>query len=337
MVERLPLSAHTSYAELIERLRLGRIAEFPPAATFVSKTVKGRLYWYVQLPTKPSGRRRQVYVGPDSEALRERIEAHRTVRADSEDRRRLVMAILVSGGIRPDRLTGDLLAALAAAGVFRLRAVLVGTVAYQTYGSLLGVRLAANAIGTQDLDIAQDFGIAANLDDAIEQPLLEVLRGVDPGFEPVNYAFDASRAASYRLGERYRVDVLTTNRGAPRDEPSRLPPLKSDVIPLDFMDFLLRDTVETAVLHGPGVLVNVPAPARYAVQKLIVSRDRKVNPEKARKDRLQAEQLIEALSLEDPFSLRDAYDEARDRGAEWRRLLDQAVSILPEPARAALA
>jgi len=336
MVDRLPLSAHTSYAELMERLRLARIGEFAARAKFVSKTVKGRLYWYVQMPTGGANGRKQIYVGPDSDELRERMARHAQFRNDAEDRRRLVMAILVSGAIRPDRLTGDLISALVDAGVFRLRAVLVGTVAYQTYGGLLGVRMPANAVGTQDLDIAQDFGIATHLDDAVAAPFLDILRTVDPGFQPVSYAFDAAKAASYALGERYRVDVLTTNRGAPRDAPSRLPTLKSDATPLQYMDFLLRETVETTVLHGSGALVNVPTPARYAVHKLIVSRDRKVNPEKGRKDRLQAAHLIEALSAEDPFSLRDAYAEARDRGAEWRRLLDEAVSLLPDAARAAL-
>lgn len=336
MIDRLPLSAHTSYAELMERLRLARIGDFPARAKFVSKTVKGRLYWYVQMPTGGQAGRKQVYVGPDSDDLRERMAAQGQVRADADERRRLVMAILISGAIRPDRLTGELITALANAGAFRLRAVLVGTVAYQVYGGLLGVRMPANAVGTQDLDIAQDFGIAANLDDALDLPLLNILRTVDPGFEAVSYAFDASKAASYALGERYRVDMLPTNRGAPRDAPSRRPTLKSDATPLQYMDFLLRETVEAALLHGSGVLVNLPTPARFAVHKLIVSRDHQVNPEKGRKDRLQAAHLIEALSLEDPFALRDAYAEARDRGPEWRRPLDQAVSLLPEAARAVL-
>lgn len=336
MVDRLPLSAHTSYAELMERLRLARMGEFPAAGKFISKTVKGRLYWYVQMPTGGANGRKQIYVGADSDDLRKRMAAHDSIRGDADERRRLVMAILVSGAIRPDRVTGDLIVALADAGIFRLRAVLVGTVAYQTYGGLLGVRMPSNAVGTQDLDIAQDFGIATNLDDAVEMPFLDILRTVDADFQSVSYAFDATKAASYALGERYRVDVLTTNRGAPRDEPSRLPTLQSDATPLQYMDFLLRETVETTVLHGAGALVNVPAPARYAVHKLIVSRDRKVNPEKGRKDRLQAAHLIAALALEDPFALRDAYAEARDRGPEWRRLLDEAVTLLPEAHQAIL-
>jgi len=336
MIERLPFSAQTSYAELMERLRLARVGEFPAGSTFVSKTVKGRLYWYVQMPTGGAQSRRQIYVGPDNDALRARIAQHGDQRADVDDRRRLVAAIVASGAPRPDRMSAEIVTALAAAGAFRLRALLIGTVAFQTFAAHLGVRLPISSLATMDLDIAQDFGVASNLDDRLDKPILEILRELDPRFSPISYVFDATRTTSYALGERYRVDVLTTNRGAPRDTPSYLPTLGSDAVPLPFMDFLLRDSVETAVLQGPGVLVNAPAPARYAVHKLIVSRDRKVNPEKGLKDRVQATQLIHALSADDPFALREAYGEARGRGEAWRKLLDEAVSLLPETARAAL-
>ena len=336
MIERLPLSAHTSYAELMERLRLARFGEFPSGSTFVSKTVKGRLYWYVQMPTGGAQSRKQVYVGADSEALRERIARHGEHRADVEDRGRLVAAIIASGAPRPDRASAEIVAALAQAGAFRLRAMLVGTVAFQTYAAHLGVRLPISSLATMDLDIAQDFGIASNLDDTLDKPILDILRDIDPHFSPVSYVFDSTRTTSYSLGERYRVDVLTTNRGAPRDAPSYLPTLGSDAVPLPYLDFLLRDPVETAVLHGGGVLVNAPAPARYAVHKLIVSRARKVNPEKGLKDRVQATQLIHALAQDDPFALREAYAEAHGRGEAWRKLLDEAVTLLPETARAAL-
>jgi hypothetical protein len=42
---------------------------------------------------------------------------------------------------RPIPEIGAVIAALAKAGVFRLRGILVGTVAYQTYAAMLGVRL----------------------------------------------------------------------------------------------------------------------------------------------------------------------------------------------------
>ena len=144
------------------------------------------------------------------------------------------------------------------------------------------------------------------------------------------------KSAAYRTPDGYAVDVLTTSRNARDEETSRLEALKTDATPLRFMDFLLRDTVETAVLHGDGVLVRVPAPARYAVHKLIISRKRgQANP-KRRKDVEQAQALIQALALDDPFALREAYSEARDRGETWRELLRQAASLLPVEARAAL-
>ena len=336
MVQPLPLSASTSYAELMERLRMARFGEFPAGSSFVSKTVKGRLYWYVQMPTRGALSRKQVYVGPDSDELRERMAKHGDHRADVDDRRRLVAAIVASGAPKPDRTSAEIVQALAEAGAFRIRALLIGTVAYQTYAAHLSVRLPVTSLATQDLDIAQDFGIASNLDDKLEKPVLDILRGLDPRFAPVSYAFNAARTTSYALTERYRVDILTTSRGAPRDEPSYLPTLQSDAVPLRFMDFLLRDPIETALLYGGGVLVNVPAPARYAVHKLIVSRHRKVNPEKALKDRAQAAQLIDVLTQDDPFALREAYAEARDRGEAWREALDQAISLLPAEARTAL-
>jgi hypothetical protein len=62
-------------------------------------------------------------------------------------------------------MTRGILAALSKTGVFRLRAVLVGTVAYQTYSAMLDVKLAApsltklgqptSALQTADVDIAQ--------------------------------------------------------------------------------------------------------------------------------------------------------------------------------------
>lgn len=61
------------------------------------------------------------------------------------------------------------------------------------------------------------------------------------------------------------------NRGADRDAPVRLPRLQSDAVPLRFLDYLLRDTVEAAVLTKFGAVLSVPSPERYAVYKLILS------------------------------------------------------------------
>ena len=65
-------------------------------------------------------------------------------------------------------------AAVADAGVFRLRGVLVGTVAYQTYPALLGCRLPATAVQTNDVDVAQSQDVSAAIGD-VTGPMLDVL------------------------------------------------------------------------------------------------------------------------------------------------------------------
>ena len=47
----LTLALQTTYAELLEQCSLDAFGElFPEAGIFVSKTVRGKRYWYFQLP-----------------------------------------------------------------------------------------------------------------------------------------------------------------------------------------------------------------------------------------------------------------------------------------------
>ncbi|ATC32789.1 hypothetical protein CA606_10790 [Caulobacter vibrioides] len=333
-LQRLPLAIHTNVAELLDQLRAAQITAFGDGASFLRRERKGRYYWYVRSP-QSQGERRERYLGLETPELLQTIEQAKQVKSASEGRRMLVRVLRAAGLHAPDNRTGRVLQVLAQAGAFRLRAAVVGTVAFQTYGGLLGFTLPSTAVRTGDLDIAQDYGISVALDDRLDQTFLDILRGADPAFSAVP-KLDPGKSTTYRTPDGYAVDVLTTSRHPGDEETSRLEALNTDATPLRFLDFLLRDTVEAAVLHGDGVLVRVPAPARYAVHKLIISRKRgQANP-KRRKDFEQAETLIHALAQEDPFALREAYAEARDRGEAWRELLDQAVSQLPEPARAAL-
>ena len=116
--------------------------------------------------------------------LTARIERHKALKPDIRGRRQLVSTLRRAGFPTPDPFTGEVLAALARAGVFRLRACLVGTVAYQSYSALLGVRLPSVAMRAEDLDLAQFHGIAVGIGEAAE-PLLEALREVDPSFAPI--------------------------------------------------------------------------------------------------------------------------------------------------------
>ncbi|HYG27570.1 MAG TPA: GSU2403 family nucleotidyltransferase fold protein [Caulobacteraceae bacterium] len=334
-IRELPLAIQTNYAELLDQLRIAQRATLGPDVTFRKKTIKGRDYWYARGPSE-EGKRPERYLGADTPELRATIEAKIDAGKSADGRRLIVRSLIAAGLPAPDPTSGAVLKALAEAGAFRLRAVVVGTVAFQMYGGGLGAVFPGAVIRTGDLDIAQDYGVSGAVDDEVDRPMLEILRAANPAFRAVPAVESPLVAKAFALPSGFRVDLLTTNRGSERSA-SFLRSLRTDATPLRFLDFLMRDAIEAAALHDTGVLVKIPQPARYAIHKLLVARRRHIGSGKAPKDFMQATHLIEILARQDPFALREAYAEARGRGPAWRELLDQAVSLLPPTAREALA
>lgn len=330
----LPLVTQTSYAELIDQLEMAEISSFPTGSTFRKQTVSGREYWYVQEPTGPKGRPTEKYLGPATPELEERIAEGRREKNFADTRRDIVRSLIGLGLPRPDPLTGALLEALAVAGVFRLRGVLVGTVAFQVYAGLLGIKLPGAAVRTADLDLAQDYGVSLAVNDALEAPLLDILKSVDETFRPIPSLNDPHGTSAYAGPGGYRVDILTTNRGGERDRASELPSLRTEATPLRHLDYLLRDPIDAAALTRHGTLVSVPQPARYAIHKLIVAvmrLDSGTSAAKAQKDLQQASLLIEALiQTRRAEELRDAHIEAFGRGGSWREKLQAGTDRLEQ-------
>lgn len=332
MAQRLPLAIQTLYAELVERCALDQLAgEFPATGNFYTKTVSGRGYWYFRDASGEGGKRRDRYVGPDNPELRERITAQKHAKESYRERRTLVTSLQRAGLGSPSPMAGEVLKALAAAGVFRLRAVVVGTVAYQTYSGLLGTLLAGRNLTTSDLDLAQFQSISIAVEDRTDVSILENLKAVDPRFEPILDAADPRRPTRYAAGDAFRVDLLAPNRGPEADAPVSLPALQTEAQPLRFLDFLIYREVQAVALHGAGVAINVPAPERFALHKLLVSRRRlqtRDSQAKAAKDLRQAAELIDVLAEQRPYELRDLWHEMTERGPQWRRLAEEAVTLL---------
>lgn len=330
MPDRVPLPLQTVYADLVDRCQVQVFDDtFPPRGSFVQRHVKGRSYWYYVAATGADGRREQRYVGPDNPELQARIARHGRDKSAYRERRQMVVALQRAGLPTPDQATGDYLAALSASGVFRLRACLVGIVAFQCYAGLLGVRLPLASLRTADLDLAQFHAVSmAIADDEQLPPLLDVLRSVDPTFAAVPYAFDPKRSSVFVNAGGYRVELLVPNRGAERDGPQPLPALGAMGQPLRFLDFLIYDAVSAVLLHEGGVLVNVARPERYAVHKLIVARRRRDGAAKIDKDLAQAAILLEVLLERRRADLRDVLQEALARGPTWRRLIHESIDAL---------
>jgi hypothetical protein len=325
---KLPLVAQTTYAELMDLCALDEFdAAFPPNGSFVAVTVKGRRYWYYQYgAADATGRQPRKYVGPDGESTAELVARHGAIKSSYRQRRSLVTVLRKYGLPSPFDETGKILRGLASAGVFRLRGSVIGTVAYQTYGGILGVKLPAPAVQTADLDLAQSRAISVAIAQDEQTPaFLDVLQKIEPSFRAIPNLHGPNIAATYVNGQNYRVELLTDNRGPENDRPAALPALGTYAQPLRFLDFLLADAIRAAVLWDGGVLVNVPQPERYAVHKLIVSERRTATAAKRPKDLYQASSLFDALAEHRTHDLAAAWNEAYNRGPQWRKHLRDAL------------
>ncbi len=327
------LAAGALHDDLLARAQADAIAALGPAEAFIAKTIKGRRYWYVQEPAATG--RRQRYVGPETPELLARIAAARGRAEDLAERARLVRALRAAGLPGPAPLVGRLLAVLAEAGVFRLRGVLVGTHAFNCYPGLLQVLLPGTLGVTADADLAQDPAVSIAVGDALDAPLKAVLHRVDPRFVAVP-GIDARDPPTRWRAPGIEVELLAVNRGRPA---ARLvpPALRASGTALRLLDFLLHEPLPAVALHGAGVLVSVPEPARYAVHELLLAERRgAAGAGKARKDIAQAAALIPVLAEDRPHDLAAAWAEARARGPSWRHALQAGAAALPEAVRRAL-
>lgn len=332
-----PLLIQTQYAELLERTEAAAFEEaFPEPGNFLAKQVDGRTYWYFQAPRSAGEPRPQRYVGPETPELLTRIEAHRRRIQDRKERRALVAGLVRIGRMpQPLPAMGQVVDALARAGLFRLRAVLVGTMAYQCYPAMLGLRLPQAHLTTSDVDIAQFLSISVAVGEQLKDPLT-ILQQVDPSFGPAPSLNDRAPPHSYLADGALKVEFLTPNRGADTDASTNLPALQTQAQPLRFLDFLIYEATPAVLLHGEGVLVNVPRPERFAVHKLILAPRRAAGAAKSAKDIQQASALLAHMAVTHPLDLREAWLEAQERGPTWRALLAAGWKQVPKDAQAAV-
>lgn len=330
-----------TYSELAQRCLDDVFAsDFSVHGRFVAVGVKGRKYWYFDMPGAKGGKIRR-YVGPvDDPEISSRVERFKDLKADARARRKLVSTLVREARLpRPDRMSGDIVEALANAGFFRLRGVLVGTTAFQTYSALLGVRLPGATLQTGDADFAQFQSISAAVGESLP-PMLDILRQVDPTFRESPHRIDGRRSSAYISRSGFRVEFLTPNVGSDdlADRAADMPALGgASATPLRFLDFLIHEPVRAIVLHRFGVPVLVPAPERFAVHKLIVATRRRTDNDgtaKRDKDLRQAIALTEALAeTRRGMDLSAAWREAWSRGPHWRAALAQGLATVDAPSR----
>lgn len=327
---RLSLQTQTAYAELLEQLMAADAerAIGSVSGTFVRKTVKGQDYWYFQ-HSGPSGVV-QRYLGrrtPELDRVIERFEKRRST-ADVERRRReqLCAVVRAGGAVGPDAASTRVLAALADAAVFRLGGVLVGTQAFIVLGIVLGIRWEGGGLRTEDVDVASERMLDVAVP-GVRADVPSVLESLEMGFVPVPGLSHSAPSTSFKVrGKALRVDLLTPQVRGGR-KPVLIPRFAAAAQPLPYLQYLTAEPIAAAVVGGSGVLVNVPAPARFALHKLIVARSRPSTMQtKSDKDLNQAAQLIVALRDDRPGDLRVAWKALVREG--WRSAVERGVAGL---------
>jgi hypothetical protein len=323
--EKLPLLTQTAYARLLDLL-LTTETGGSIDGSLVSKSIRGRRYWYAQ--RQDGGKKVQSYIGPETPEVMALIERWRRRRGEEASRSELV-AMLRAGGMQVlGAAESQVLARLSP--VFRVGGVLVGSHAFAVIGNSLGVRWRNAIARTEDVDIAHDYRIAlalahdgppANLRAALGDPL--------PRFSVLNPTHPAT--AFRARGTEIEVELLTPMIGKERSEPVEIPLLGVAATPLRFLDYLIEDTQPGAVLGGSGVLVNVPRPGRFALHKLVVASRRGARSSahgKAPKDRAQASALLRLLIAELPGEISLAWKALCRRGKAWRDAASISLRLL---------
>ncbi len=233
----LPFHVTTGFADLVDRVHGAAFDErFPANGKFIKLSRGDRAYWYHTSydPDRPSKQRSRYAGAVGDPAVDALVAAHSRLHADYKARKELASSMRQSGLPAPDGLVGELALKFQKVGLFQAGAVLVGFVAYQCYGGLLGARLDDGARHrTQNIALGQDRQVALAIAWGGQPPIdfEAILRQVDPSFRlDLNSMRSNAGSRRYQNDTQYSVDLLTADARPDRDggSPSRRRTLKGE-------------------------------------------------------------------------------------------------------------
>lgn len=315
----LSLTAQTAYAELSEQTRafeMNRLAGLK--GTFYRKPKNGREYVYFSYKDI-DGKSRTAYVGPSDERVNRLIEQFDSIKDPkklapvSRAAIELGCATVLAKHFRIIKQLGDY-------GFYLAGGILIGTHAFVAMGNQLGVRW-AEGNHTLDVDFAHagtNVSVALPVDMSLS--LHDALTSLEMGLLPATQMGHAGGQYRNPSDPELRLDFVTAQgRSA---EPVFVKELGLTLEPLRFMEYSLEHTTQAVVLSREGaVTVNIPAPERYAVHKLIVYGLRTgTDRVKTGKDLAQAAALASwHLEHGQDESFAAAWSDAISRGPSWKK------------------
>lgn len=334
-IQRLPDMVTLQYSELMQQC----VQPAPDGAniSFKSKVVAGKRYWYLFISL--GSRRSEHYLGEETPGLLDKIEEERDLWESTEDdrvvRQRLVAMLLAGGATSTPTNEGKVIALLERSGLFLAGGVVIGTLAFRAYANMLGV-IWHSELQTRDIDLASDYRYPIIVPRS-KQPfnLPGILLDSGMGFLEVPALNRKSPSTKFKIrGQELAVELLTPMRGRDTAKPVAIPGLLAFAEPIRFLDYLLEDIQPAVLLYKHGVLINVPAPARFAFHKLVVSQRRRASDvEKIKRDLLQAEQLFEVLIEGRPGDLILAFEAAEKMGEKFLMQLKLGMQMIDSEVR----
>jgi hypothetical protein len=319
--EALSPAARAAYAELKRSLMASPVLDLRGSPTRVQRG--GKVYWYDSY--RVGADVRKIYLGEDSDALRSRLLHARALVQGEEERKlsrvRAIRLLKAEGATGVSGGTGSLLAALASAGTFRLGLTVIGVNALRLYAGELGTALPTDDTEAEKLDLA--------LPKSPSEALLKAL---------AEFAFDPIPALRQAHTWRWRQARGETHVGVfmpsadETETPRFVEALGVYAQTRPCTAWLTAETMTVAVPYRSGILVNVPKPERFAVDKLLLSmrRPEGLHGPSAIRDRQQAAAIMLELEAQQQDLLWTAWQEAL---GFWGGELEAALSLCPTPDR----
>lgn len=327
----LSLAAQTAYAELYSQTQAFEMTNALAGlvGTFHKRVLKGSRYWYFAYRDIDQ-KLRMAYVGPDNDRVRALVARFEAIRESKPLAPPARMAIAAGcTPVAPKHFR--IIKRLAEYGFFRAGGILIGTHAFLALGNMLGVRWRDGA-ATLDVDFAlAGPNISVALPANLHINVHGALESLEMGLLPIT-EFDGKAGAQYRSAKdrELRLDFVTSLTRSRKAV--TMPNLHLALEPLKFMEFSLEQTTQGSVFANLGAcVVNLPAPERYAVHKMIVRGERPVSERaKATKDLLQAASLASYFMDNDQADIFNAaWRNAIGRGKGWRtRALKGKAALL---------
>ena len=326
----LPLSAQTAYAELFEQTRYFELSNALAGLTgsFQKLTRKKQDYWYFAYRDLDQ-KVRMAYVGPDEprvQALMQRFESLRNTNTLAPPSK---VALTYGCASTPPKHF-KMIKRLSEYGFFRAGGILIGSHAFLAMGNMLGVRWSDGA-ATLDVDFAHaGNNVSVALPSNLNIDVHDALTSLEMGLLPITQ-FNGKLGGQYRnpQDQELRLDFLTSNNRS--GLPVHIANLNVALQPLKFMEFSLQGSTQSCVISNAGAcIVNIPAPERYAVHKLIVYGERPISERtKSTKDLLQAASLINYFVESGQSALfNTAWQDALSRGKGWQSRAMQGMEAL---------